>query len=589
MACLLMGLVLLAAQAVGAAEERQWVKVGEWQLRTTSFVSCHGAVPTLWRGTADRDIAREAGPPPWEGGARGPLGGGWVVLIGGGALPGRGGQRTQELGIEGLGTITVTTPPFDLDALRGPEAYIRMIGRDERVEVRRRVAVIRKRQTIAVDGPYTMTVAEWASEEPPVIESAMQPALDLLRAMLSQRRVLGSYDCGTDFPQVTATVDGAAPIELEGRSGIRGSDWSWALPARPGQEVELTVRMRAANFTVTTQGIERTDEADALHHAQVSAMKGGQSLTGELDAQGATRVHIGKMEDSRQISLRIPWCYGTDGGFAGYLRLRWGRPEEQWLDTGLYPMAGAPNDRSADSSLVTLASDLDAAFDPDTGYWFERWGSTRLYRPERADLGSVAGPNAPGLRHPLDTGKTEDAGDWTYRFDLRGGDLNTTSWPRVTIPQLRECVRDSIRKWGGPELWDPLAGQDGRRGWHHARKVCGLALLWRRFPELRADIPLERTLDFWCESLKTQPFPLDRPAMAGYLEDRSAYSLACAVVALHIGHQTFPKPEYRSGQGRPAGPYARGQTGAAVESQQGCGRPSAAPALRHDGRPDRPR
>ncbi len=522
-AWLVVAMVLLAAQAAGAAEEPQWVKVGEWRLRTESFYSGHGNVPALWRGTA-------VGPQEQR----------LTVSIGAERGPLRSGQPTEQVQLPGVGTVAVRVTGLVARTAAAASSFApaQPFAPGERVL---RFTAERDGQTIAVEGVTVIPASLSSADE-------LAPAA-LLKAMLSERIDLATYPCATDFPRLTATIDGGEPAVLKSRTDFRRADCAWELPARPGQAVSLAVSVKAARFVVTTQGIERTDAADALARRTVSLSRlmpgpDRKSWSARLDMRGNCVLDAGKLNSPSALDLRIDNGFGDGRSVQMVILLRWGREEEQWLNMGRYPMAGPPADASVAAMVRVLASDLNSAFDPDTVGWFKRWGSTELYFPQALDADSVDGLEPGSVTHPIGAQAREDVYGWMSRFELYAPRPSVAAWSAITRSRLEECVGNSLQRWGGPTLWEPLQGQDGKMGWHHPKTVCGLALLWQRYPDLRASIPLERILDFWCESMKTQAFPMGRPSMTGYLEDRSVQSLACGVVALHVGHEALARPEY---------------------------------------------
>jgi hypothetical protein len=528
-AWLLAGLAFGLAHGVEAGQA-QPVKVGEWQLATDYFFSGHGEAPPLWRGTA-------VGPQEQR----------LTVSIGGEREPLRPGPLTYLVQLPGVGTVAARVTGVvarTAASTLAANAPTRPFAPGERVL---RFTAERDGQTIAVEGGTVIPASLSSADELP-------PAA-LLKAMLRERIGLATRLCATDFPRLTATVDGGEPVALKSRTDFRGADCAWELPARPGQAVSLAVNVKGGRFVVTTQGIERTNAPDGLARRPVSLSQlmpdpDRKSWSARLDMRGDCVLDIGKLDSPSALSLGIDDGFGDGQYVQMIVLLRWGREEEQWLDDGRYPMADLPADASATAMVRALVSDLDTAFDPDTGGWFERWGSTRLYTPRAPDGDSVDGLEPASVTHPIVAQACEDVRGWMSRFELSRRGAPAVSWSAVTRPQLEECVEDSLRRWGGPTLWEPLQGQDGKMGWHHPRTVCRLALLWRRYAELRGSIPLEGILDFWCESMKTQPFPMGRPSMVGYLEDRTALSLACAAVALHVGFEALAKPEYAEARDR---------------------------------------
>ncbi len=244
------------------------------------------------------------------------------------------------------------------------------------------------------------------------------------------------------------------------------------------------------------------------------------------------------------LTVCLDNCFGTQTPLNGNIVMRWGRAEERWLQTGAYPFGDPPQEAGPEATVRALAGDLEAAFDPDTGDWFDPLTESGAHRLHGAGRRCRRGLDAAAFPHLTRTGASGRAA----RLDAapRPGALRR---PRPSdespVWELDSAVGGAVDGDGGPKLWEPLTAGGGPEGWHEpAGSSAPWRCVWQGCPDLREAIPLERILDFWCESIKTQPLPLTDMVMGGVRPDDDCESLACAAVALQVGSRAFSEPEY---------------------------------------------
>jgi hypothetical protein len=127
-----------------------------------------------------------------------------------------------------------------------------------------------------------------------------------------------------------------------------------------------------------------------------------------------------------------------------------------------------------------------------------------------------------------------------FERTLYDRELPSNSTLEQLVPEIYNALE---HPWYGPKLWEDLAGR-GEKGWHDPRMVYGLAILWERFPHLRKDNPLKKTLDYWVRAISERTVPLRPSGKAAVADDAELTSRGYAIAALHYGYQAFGSAEY---------------------------------------------
>jgi hypothetical protein len=236
------------------------------------------------------------------------------------------------------------------------------------------------------------------------------------------------------------------------------------------------------------------------------------------------------------------------------LALRWGRPEEQWLDTGEYPLAPAPEQATTAACMAVLLHDLEAARDPDSsGGWFGYWGPARpgpwlpwTADPSPVDFAALAGLDL-GAYPNLRVHVAEDEGSASWKLRVLGlgppvddADRSEEAHKALFGAMLSATAARILGAPGAP------AGDERTTtsGWHSTREAFGLASLYAARPDLRRDIPLRRILDSWVEAIRESPLPMRARRPSSPYQTDCVGQVAYGVAALESGHRALGDEAY---------------------------------------------
>jgi hypothetical protein len=566
---LLLGPRVSAATATPArAEADKGVLVGGWTLKRD-----WSTVPPkpVWHGTATASNGQQMG-----------------VAIGSIAIPDRFQKDWHDIQLMDIGTVHVV---FEHVMQGGLQQAAIMPRLPAGYSFTGRICICYEAdQVIELTDSvlYKGTLEDGIKEAMATIEKSA--TAELLREMILHPVVLQEMRVGEGSPKVEVSIDGAGWDVLP--STASSGDWLnlWKLPLRPGQTLKVRLSGSARTVKATTAGFVTEPEltpftgsgcsvGPAVAWDPWSFNKKGQELPGISFGPGGTAiVDCGALMDARQLRIYVRDWGGPGAPYVGNIRLRWGRSEEKWLDTGDYPLAGPVTDPSRERCSEAMLTDLESAYNPDYGAWFNSHGSAGSCVAGPLDVAALRGLDL-STRSQLKE-LVSGCRETPWRRLLQFCPYFMGSETRPTPASLEEAARrylDTVMARSGGPLWQPLV-PDGPLSWHDPSEVCGLAVIWRAAPVLRERIPLERILDLWAKTIPRQALPTVDPGLGDPAPKYDFEMLAHGVVALHIGWQEFHKPEYAAARDALFAEMLRqeSQTGrytALLAGQAWCSRP----------------
>ena len=506
------------------------VRVGEWQIRDGQLSA--GAEP--W----------------WEGEATAPGDRYVEVCVVSKPLPSADPHLSREFTVPDIGTVRADAWPGWSERTPGPK--------------------YRAWMTLSVPSGGVFLECTWPSSEferPPgsepgvweaeqnarlLDEAAWSPAFDLLKLLAREKVELDRRVVAKAPLEVSASVDGAEFVFLQ---RARKRDYSWLLPARPGQRIELVVQFQPRRYVVTTRGIEWSEDLAALAGAearihqspggtgQYNASELADYRTAGFDDRGAVRLSYGPIGSERELRFVATGWKEGNAYVAGTLLLRWGRSEEQRLDSGRFPLAPPPRSSSHNQRVRAILSDLEAAWDPDRASFFRNWGSKWGSLCRLSDRCALRGLDLSAFPHLSSAVDGDEVLPWfaaVFPFYVQENDPRY--WEhRPLARELAEALVAQAGKWG---LARPFAQFRGETGWHGPREVYGLAVLRNKVPKVGQAADVQAILDYWVKAISERALPVRNSEGGSQGLDDSPESLGYAAAALHLGWQDFHKPEY---------------------------------------------
>ena len=338
---------------------------------------------------------------------------------------------------------------------------------------------------------------------------------------------LGQNCANNTYPIIEASIDNGEYIELKNSKSRKEDRYGWNLPAKPGQNVKFRMKLDTYEITATTYGITTKFGREFSQGRKIS-IEGKQSI---FNSSGIAELDYGNLEGQELLILRYRGWKDSSSQFNGNICLRWGRPEEEWLDTNNFPLAEQITNPTIDNCIGNLLHDLNIAYDWDRNCWITYRGEQRTgYNPDYTDF------------KVLDE---SDLSDFTMLQEIvrRLGN----GFEKIELDEIKEVQKKIIDGSLGSILWEQMTSMNGNgpRGWHSPSKVLSLSYLYKEFPELRKNNPIERTLDFWVESMKENPDPVGPYGKGGVSYTDDLNSRAYAIAALDLGYEIFRKPEYK--------------------------------------------
>jgi len=340
------------------------------------------------------------------------------------------------------------------------------------------------------------------------------PAVDALRALAAEKKLLDARSLAEGLPKVRGAVDGGDLVELAPGPWRRGNVRTYLLPAGPGQAARIEVVAEFRRFAMTTQGLlEETDS---------SASPGALEVRGAgipFDRTGRALADLGLLDTPGWIRFRTPDPDNHASRLQHAVLLRFGRPEEEWLGTCEWPLRPALETAELDRAAAILSADLEAGFDPDRGRYLFVRGSDQLADPVWAERIVLE-------REP----EEKPVESWLRQVRRYGLTPESGANPDELDAETAAAV---IAELG------TNAGFTWRGSWGAPRPVFAIALVAREFPELES--PLRGILARWLEAMKEQPEPREDQGK-GEVVVRSPTERAFVVAALHLAAERFGDP-----------------------------------------------
>jgi len=125
-----------------------------------------------------------------------------------------------------------------------------------------------------------------------VADCASDPALDLLRTLLSREAVLARHTLADGYPVVEAAIEGKPFVTLqriaESESEKTGT---WELPVRRGQDVTFRIYVPVRAFTITTRGMKEDPVRGTLRRNNLALEDQGCAI----NQDGFATIPYGKL------------------------------------------------------------------------------------------------------------------------------------------------------------------------------------------------------------------------------------------------------------------------------------------------------
>ncbi len=338
------------------------------------------------------------------------------------------------------------------------------------------------------------------------------PALNLLQLMLREKIILGTRVYVTGPPTVEASVDGAPFARLRSTPGMKGGDDGWILPAQPGQRVVFRFTQRCTRDVVTTYGINVIEDEGALRgttvwlreyppgHARDSNAESPWTKSA-IDEHGVAIMDYGVLKSPLLLEMQR----GTPrrDRRPRHIYLRWGRPEEAWLDNLYFPVT-PPVAEQTEDIIRAIVDRLEASYDWDRGEFLDVRARNQTYEPTPSDAYALEGINLAPWPRLSAAMPVDDFSTWIERTFDRVLDRSDATPGDLDASVLAGMALDAAQspKYG-PTLWEDLSGSRPEEsfGWHDPRIVYGLAVLSERFPTFATG-----TCSLACSNTGSTPF-----------------------------------------------------------------------------------
>lgn len=214
------------------------------------------------------------------------------------------------------------------------------------------------------------TIEALSRQEAAALEGS--PLLEAAEWLLAQEGALGRRSTFR-LVSIEARIDGR-PV---GRFPWEEGSPLVTVPAPPGSRLELDFEVERRTWTAyvgrEVAGVE-ADEGRLIEVAQ-PGYEGEPHLTrGRVDAQGRCRVSLSIDNPlAKKFTLLEP--SSPSHNIAGEIFLRYGRPVEATLASGLWPRAVLDPRPDREALAQATADDLDRAYDPDY-HCFRGWAES---------------------------------------------------------------------------------------------------------------------------------------------------------------------------------------------------------------------
>ena len=130
---------------------------------------------------------------------------------------------------------------------------------------------------------------------------------------------------------------------------------------------------------------------------------------------------------------------------------------------------------------------------------------------------------------------------WQTAIDQRIESIEGKADGKKMAQALLEHVKWADGR-GDMSLAKPIGGKT--RSWHSPAVVYALVMIYNKHPDLRADIPLKKILDFWVAQMAKTPDPVRPSGNATIITDQSPYARLFAIGALHASHVLLKDKTY---------------------------------------------
>ncbi len=359
-----------------------------------------------------------------------------------------------------------------------------------------------------------------------------------------------TYRVATEYPTVEAAVEGGKLEVLKRSSIFKEGDYGWYLHARPGQSAKFRIRFPAKEFTVTSQGIEATGGSEVLA-GNVLTVNDRKAI---FDEKGIALVEYGEIENGHMLRIEYDGWQRERRTFSANIFLRWGRPEEEWLNGSYFPLAPKLENPTVEACIRSILRDLEIAHDPDRDCWVTSRGQTRGYIPSWNDIAALEGLELRDFPRLQSIDRQDLSTHWVkHSFERYFSSTPNTSYYELLTLELAKAIQDRLANPRyGAKLWEDIRThrKDDPSGWHSPQSVYNLAYFWEHFPQLRDGNPLQCVLDYWVNAMEKNPDPVCRYGKGATSYAHDQYPHAYALAALHIGYKVFKKEEYLKARDR---------------------------------------
>ena len=361
--------LLIMAFSNGAICAEKEIVIGDWTISPREFSWSH---EPRWVGSATRADGNTIQ---------------IEIYIGTKREAGR--QITRPLEVEELGTIKFAVYVYSLpmQQVSPPLQVIRQFMFDNEKQC---IILSYSKQVRNVPDAQIPALQEEELKKA-AIEAPNDPAIHLLKDMLKQQVELGRYVVATECPKLKASVDGNNFVALKQSSIAKqwNASWrpdcSWYVNAHPSQHVIFETEIDGHCYlvgTITSQEL-KGEKAFAGMKVLIS------SKEGIVDSNGVAAIEYGVIENPHKLTLSFRGWKETSRDFHGNIFLRWGRPEEEWLDSCNFPLAAQVTVPTVDNCINNILHDLENAYDADLDAWAVKRGACDVYKPNIADIAAM--------------------------------------------------------------------------------------------------------------------------------------------------------------------------------------------------------
>jgi hypothetical protein len=375
--------------------------------------------------------------------------------------------------------------------------------------------------------------------------ASSDPLISFTQLFFSNRLELGKCGIAKDYPIVEAAIDSNQYAQLKRSPIFKNSDYGWNLSAQPGQSVKFRIHFLTDGIIATTYGLEIKNGYELLAGNKITI--DDKEFT--FDDKGTAEIEYGNLRSPDMLVIKYKGWNSNDRIFRGHIFLRWGRPEETWLQNNYFPLAQRLAKPTSESCIENILHDLNIAFDWDRNCWIESQGEQNdQYYADWSDtiaLGGLDLQNYPQLKS-INIKQIKDK--WLKLYCENA--FTKTPYQntgKITLNEIKIIQESLVNPQYGQKLWEKMIPyrDNEPNGWHSPFEVYMLTYLWNEFPDLRNENPLEKVLDFWIQAIKENPNPVHTFGKSAVEIDNNLYSRGYAIAALHMGYKIFGKTEYK--------------------------------------------